>query len=112
MAKSRAVTEILMRRRWTEDDARGVLAALDASGVSVSAFAEREGVDPQRIYMWRRRLPAVTPAAGPAFVELRPGDIPRVEVVLRSGHVLRVPESFDAEALGRLLEVLEAQRSC
>ena len=44
------------RPRWTERDARVVLAALDRSGKSVSVFAAEHGVDPQRVYLWRRRL--------------------------------------------------------
>ena len=37
-------------RRWTERDAREVLAALDRSGKSVSVFAAEHGLDPQRVY--------------------------------------------------------------
>jgi len=44
------------RSRWTEQDARVALAALEHSGKSVSVFAAEHGLDPQRLYMWRRRL--------------------------------------------------------
>jgi len=104
MPKLRGVSQDLIRRRWTEENAREVLAALAASGLPVSEFAAREGLDPQRLYGWRRRLTA-TP--GPAFVELRTGDVARIEVVLRTGHVLRLAESFDPDALRRVLDVLE-----
>jgi len=36
--------------RWTEADARVVLAALARSGQSVRDFAERHELDPQRLY--------------------------------------------------------------
>ena len=32
-------------RRWTRDDARTVVTAQAASGLSVAAFAAREGID-------------------------------------------------------------------
>jgi transposase-like protein len=95
--------------RWTEDDAAAALAALRQSGLSVAVFAAREGLDAQRLYVWRRRL---EPRAG--FVELTPpavGDVRDVaqgfEVALRCGHVVRLSETFDANALRRLLDVLE-----
>ena len=37
--------------RWTVDDARAVMARLEASGLSVAAFATREGFDVQRLYL-------------------------------------------------------------
>jgi transposase-like protein len=111
MPKSQSIVAYRTRPRWTSDDARAALTALVDSGLSVPAFAVREGLDPQRLYLWRRRLAAETGAA-PAFVELRAATIERIEVVLRSGHVLRVPDSFEPEALRRLLEVLEPSRPC
>src|SRR6185436_4852614 len=68
------------RRRWRVPEARAALDALAASGLSVSAFAEREGLDEERLYRWRRRFAregkaeahAVTPPATPAIIELRP----------------------------------------
>ena len=44
------------RPRWTERDAREVLAALRRSGKPVSVFAAEHGLDPQRVHLWRRRL--------------------------------------------------------
>jgi hypothetical protein len=42
--------------RWTERDAREVLGALGRSGKTVSVFSAEHGIDPQRVYGWRRRL--------------------------------------------------------
>ena len=102
------------RRRWTDTEAHAVLAALDASGLSVSAFAMREGLDVQRLYFWRRRRGAavVETAAAPAFVEVRRRTAEHVEVVLRSGRILRVSESIEGTSLRRLVDALEQETSC
>jgi hypothetical protein len=112
------------RPRWTERDAREVIAALDRSGEPVSVFAAGHGLDPQRVYLWRRRFGArrLGKAEPTAFRELivRPRE-PRAsanpqaswfEVVLATGEVVRVPASFDATALARLLDVLGRARAC
>ena len=98
-------------RRWTTEEASVVLAKHAASGLSVQQFALREGLNPERLYRWRRQLDtAAVPAS--AFVEVRPSRRPRIEVVLRSGHVLFVPESVDEDALARLLQVLGRDDEC
>jgi transposase-like protein len=103
--------------RWTPDDARQVIAALDRSGQSVSAFAGEHGIDPQRLYLWRRRLGAS--AERTTFHELALAPTRRMaptreglELVFPSGVLVRVPASFDAEALARLLEVLAQASVC
>jgi len=109
MARSRA--EYLIRRRWTVEVARAALSALAASGLSVAAFAAREGLDAQRLYGWRRRL-GPPESVSPSFVEVTSAAVTPMEVVLRSGHVVRLSPSFDAAALVRLLEVLEQTPAC
>jgi transposase len=109
------------RRRWNEEDAREVLAALDRSGQSVSAFAAEHGLDTQRVYLWRRRLRGSSAGAERStfrevIVRPRPSvlgsDAARFEIVLGSGMTVRVPPSFDADALGRLLDVLARAGAC
>ncbi len=116
-------TPYLLCRRWTRKEARQALAALDMSGQTLTAFAITKGLDPQRLVRWRRILSAV-PA--PLFEEILPGVIAaanagdfvaketlgRFEIVLASGRIVRVPESFDAGALRRLLAVVEEGRAC
>jgi len=104
------------RARWTADDARAALAALERSKKSVGHFAATAGVDPQRFYAWRRRFAGE--AAPSSFVEVvtavrEPlvGDR-GFEVVLRTGHVVRVPQGFDVEALKQLVAALEGGASC
>jgi hypothetical protein len=108
------------RPRWTPEDGRAAIAALNRSGKSVSAFAAEHGLDPQRVYLWRRRLAAAVAPTTFREVVVRPGPArPSVdaqgapfEVVLTSGPVVRVPASFDAVALARLLDVLAQAGAC
>ena len=107
------------RPRWTERDAHDVLTTLRRSGKPVSVFAAEHGLDPQRVYLWRRRLGG---GELPTFEELmvRPAAVRAIpdaagnsfEIVLASGDVVRVPPSFDGAALARLLEVLAQVRAC
>lgn len=97
--------------RWTPEDARGVLDALDASRLSIAEFARQEGIDPQRLYMWRRKLGERTemPAAA-RLVELRVREPAAatplgIEVECPSGHVVRV---HDRAAIDLLPAVLRA----
>jgi hypothetical protein len=53
-----------------------------------------------------------SPEQGPAFVEIRPPGQVSIEVVLRSGHILRVPNAFDDEALRRLVRILDEASRC
>ena len=98
-------------RRWTEQDAQEVLAAQERSGVGVAAFAAQHGLDPQRLYSWRRRVAVgdritfreVVVAAEAVAPQQAP-----FEVVFATGLVVRVPPAFDQVALGQLLEVIRA----
>jgi transposase-like protein len=110
MANSERGAKYRGRRRWTVDDAHEALAALATSGLSVRAFAAREGLHAQRLLLWRRRLRSAV-EGGPKFLEVRAAAEP-IEVALRSGRVVRVPAAFDAEALVRLVEVLERAPGC
>jgi transposase-like protein len=105
------------RPRWTEQEARAALAALERSGMSVREFAAKHGLDPQRLWSWRRRVAGgdrttfqeliVRPAAASAA-----GGGEAFEVVFGSGVVVRVPPSFESAALVRLVEALAQARAC
>ncbi len=121
---SRGSGRYLERRRWTADDAQAALADLDTSGLELAAFARASGLEPQRLKRWRRAL--VGSAKDAVFEEVVRGPSARAmsidvtmggargwfEVVLVSGRVVRVPESFDADALERLLAVVEGGAVC
>ena len=107
------------RPRWTERDAREAIAALDRSGQPVSLFAAEHGLDPQRVYFWRRRLGGAERTTFQELIVRPPGrrsaddtEGTAFEIVLASGDVVRVPPSFDSAALARLLEVLAQARAC
>ena len=105
------------RRHWKVTEARSVLVALASSGLSLPEFAIRNGLQPERLRRWRRRLArdvrAVQPVAPatPAMIELRTGPSPRfvepIEVVLGSGVTLRVAETIDPATLARLVAALD-----
>ena len=104
-------------RRWTEETARAVLAALERSGKPIRVFAEEHGLDPQRLYAWRRRVARgdrttfreliVRPSSS---VAMRGEAGAAFEIALPSGVVVRVGASFDDAALARLLGVVA--RAC
>jgi transposase-like protein len=115
MPKTRLLPALYsISRRWTEDDARVVIAAQAASGLSVAAFAAREGIDAQRLYFWRRRGEgSAANTVPPTFVEVRhAAGSERVEVALRSGRVIRVAESIDPGVLRGLVNALDEDPTC
>jgi hypothetical protein len=92
------------RRRWTVNEAHAALDAVAASGLSLARFAAREGLDVQRFRFWQKRLGS---ARTPPFVELRPREPERVELVLRSGRTLRFASSIDRDELAALVHALD-----
>ena len=133
LADAVAVSELpdRSRVRWTIEEARKVVAAFEASGLSMEKFAAREGLKVERLSRWKRKLTAEektrrvarrppaepTLAATPKFVELRPsarsqGRPSQVEIVLRTGHVLFVGDTFEPTSLRRILELLERDAEC
>ena len=110
------------RRRWKIAEARSVLAAAEASGLSLPEFARQKGLEPERLRRWQRRLArdvrrparAAGPAvpASPAVIELRPSSsaslwrAEAIEIVLGSGVTLRVAETIDPATLARLVTAL------
>jgi transposase-like protein len=105
-----------MRRKregWGE-----LVARWEASGESAAEFAGRVGTGAATLYRWRRELRRAPAAKAPGLslaklVEVHPlvrTTDERFEVRLGDGRSVGVPPSFDAEALGRLLRVLEAGR--
>jgi hypothetical protein len=101
------------RRRWTSTDARLVLKTQAASGLSVNAFATQQGLDAQRLYFWKRRLETETQGVQtPTFIEVLARTEAAVEVVLRSGRILRISAAIDTSTLRRLVEALEDDVGC
>lgn len=109
---------------------RRVLGRWARSGLTQREFAQREGMRPSTIAWWRhvfrhtgeqkapargrRRRPTRTrQAAAAAFVEVKMDSmsLPRaatLEIVVRSGQVIRVPREFDAASLRAVVAALES----
>jgi len=101
------------REAWPQ-----LVAWWESSGESAAEFAGHVGTGAATLYRWRRELRRAPAAKAPALslaklVEvqslLRTTD-ERFEVRLADGRSVGVPPSFDVEALGRLLRLLEAAR--
>jgi hypothetical protein len=90
-------------QQWTEAEARGVLAELDSSGLSVAAFARARGVSQRRIAYWRVRVGAVRM---PAFVPVEVAPTATVAAMISvevQGVVVRVREEI---AVAKLVEIV------
>lgn len=111
------IDRVVRRRRWSETDARAVVAAWRGSGESQSAFARRHGVDPQRVGHWIRRLDSETSGETSALpfhpvrvvhrgVAVGAAECAPIEIVLADGRAVRVPRGVEARELRLVLEVL------
>jgi transposase len=114
------------RRRWSEEDKRRIVGEALAPDSSVSAVAKRYGLRPSQLFSWRRRLRdgAVQPRGSGGFTSVLIGDPAerpprlsapprddgnrgRIEIVLGRGRRIVVGSDVDADALCRVLDVLE-----
>ena len=102
---------------------RRVLARWERSGLTLREFGQQRGIPLSTLTWWRqvfRRAGEQADAApksasgsdGVVFTEVpRPATVPTtppvLEIVLRSGHVLRVPEGADTETLQCVLQALQ-----
>ena len=117
-ATTERAADVAGKRRWKASDARAALGAHAASGLSLAAFARREGLSPTRLMWWRKQLrsrPSTTPSAPvrwlpvsirrAAPVPLLPA--PHVEIAVRGGRVIRVGGPFDPQTVAELVRALE-----
>jgi len=91
---------------------KAVIAEQKQSGQTVGSFCHQRGVTQQSFYQWRKRLGGAQAPVRFALVETgRPEARERaaVELVLRSGHRLRIAAGVDGTTLRTVLEVLEAR---
>jgi hypothetical protein len=102
------------RQRHDERFWRERLEKWTASGLSARDFAAREGLRPERLFFWKRRLRSsvAIAVAGVSFakVSVQPASADvtgePLDVVTRTGHVIRVRPRFDESTLLRLLSIL------
>ena len=106
-------------KRWSKDEARSMLEALDQSQQSVLAFARAHGVSPQRLYRWRQLLreEAVQDESTPmqlvpVHVRVAEGDggwTPAVVIRLSDGSVVEVLSSASPTWVAALMRELEGR---
>lgn len=114
------------RRRWTDDEKARIVEETLAPGVKVSEVARRNDVAASVLFTWRRkaRIPSTAvapfipigiveePTAAPAALpvpSVRPKRGARgvIEIDLGSGRRVKVDADVDADALSRVLDVLD-----
>ena len=99
---------------------RRVLARWQRSGLTLREFGQQRGIPPSTLSWWRqvfRRAGEEKTNGGPAenavvFTEVpQRAKLPRtasvLEIVLHSGHMVRVPPGADTDTLQRVLKALQ-----
>ena len=128
MARSEVLPLVERRRRWSREEKEQIVAASFEPGATASEVARRAGIHTSQLFRWRKELcertdaaePRLVPVeiAPPMVVETAAGSEPRpplrqrrpsglIEIELKDGRRLRVDREVDAEALRRVLDVLE-----
>jgi transposase len=111
------------RRRWSLQDKFQIVEETMQPGVTVSEVARRHGLAPSVVFTWRRlaregRLGDAGPVFMPVEITPVPAQAPSmvsssrrtglIEIVLGRGRRIRVDREVDAEALRRVLQVVES----
>src|SRR5215475_3330004 len=102
---------------------RRVLVRWQRSGLTLREFGQQRGIPLSTLTWWRQvfrragepvdAAPKSAPASDAVgFTEVRRSTAvsttpPVLEIILRSGHVLRVPAGADIDTLQRVLQVLQ-----
>ena len=112
------------RRRWSFRDKLRIVEETMQPGAKVSGVARRHGLAPSVVFTWRRlaREGRLGETAGPVFMPVEITPVPAqaapvasparrtglIEIVLSRGRRIRVDREVDAEALRRVLQVVES----
>jgi transposase len=111
------------RRRWSLQDKLQIVDETLQPGMTVSEVARRHGLAPSVVFTWRRlaregRLGDAGPTFVPVEITPVPAQAPSVtspsrrtgliEIILGRGRRIRVDREVDAEALRRVLQVVES----
>lgn len=101
--------------RWTPAHAAAVLRDLDASGLTLAAFARQRDLCPQRLSRWRDKLPP-RPAGTARLIELVPQDTVQsstgsLRIVCPTGHLVELVHVDLDRGLVAVLRALE-QLAC
>lgn len=135
MVRAEVLGAIERRRRWRYEDKVRIVEESFAAGVTVTDVARRNGVAASLVFTWRRQAklgqlsgghpaPLLLPVElAPAVTDLTPAPASEIagaesarrsrrssgiiEIALGSGRRLRVDRDVDADALRRVLDVLD-----
>jgi len=125
MGRMEIITGRERRRRWSLEAKLNILEEASRPGISAASVARRHDILPQQLYAWRRRYQHAGPDGDKAPVSFFPvelvhtnGVVPektpdtanseRVEIVCRSGRVLKIDADVDVKRLGVLIRAVEA----
>jgi len=95
-----------------------VMEARRESGVSVAAFCRQEGLSEGAYYYWHRKLSGriskPDEKSPPAFLEVvvPRGNPVALELVLSSGHTLRINSAIDTKRLSQVLSAVKEAGLC
>jgi transposase len=112
------------RRRWTAAEKQRIVEESLSSNLSLAEFARQRDIHPNLLHSWRRQMKTGEPSASDGeacFVPIAvaaPSNAPvmgendagvgvMVEVVLRNGRVLRLPDGVVLGRVAQLADVLE-----
>lgn len=114
MTREAEVRQVAQRRYWREAEARVVVEAWRSSGEGLTKFARRHDLRPNRLGWWVRRLGSHGQMRFHAvrLVQRRSESDGAIEIELRGDRRVRVPRSFEADDLRRVLEVLGEAATC
>ena len=135
MVRAEVLGAIERRRRWHYEDKVRIVEESFAAGMTVTDVARRNGVAASLVFTWRRQAkqgqlgggslaplllpvelaPVVTDVTPPPVAEVAAAEPVRrsrrssgmIEIALGSGRRLRVDRDVDADALRRVLDVLD-----
>jgi transposase len=111
------------RRRWSFDDKVRIVEETMQPTVTVTEVARRHGLAPSIVFTWRRlaregRLGDASPVFMPVEITPAPAPAPpmvspsrrtgMIEIILGRGRRIRVYRDVDAQALRRVLQVMES----
>lgn len=105
---------------WRAEEARVVVEAWRASGMSVATFARRYGIASQRISRWAHRLEDDAPSTHfhPVRVvelpvtEVARDESPAIEIIVREGVRIHVLPGTAPAHLRQVLEVVMERHRC
>ena len=121
-SRSKRMAAVAQSRYWRQEDAECALDALSDSGLSLTAFARKWGINEGRLRRWQARLgraalvraggAEILPGFSPVEVVLEDATLSSsdsgVELVLRSGHRVALQRGFDRHVLEEVLRVVDA----